>query len=58
MDVFSSSAASDNVDFNHEIKQLRDQHYQTITDAEKAVRSDVGAINEDTTQKPRPFQGS
>ena len=50
MDVFSSSAASDNVDFNYEINRLRDQHYQTVTDAENAVRNDIGAMNEDTTQ--------
>ena len=46
MDVFSSSAASDNVDFNYEINRLRDQHYQTVTDAENAVRNDIGAMNE------------
>ena len=50
MDVFSSSAASENVDFDYKINHLRDQHYQTVTDAEKAVRNDIGAMNEDTTQ--------
>ena len=50
MDVFSSSAASENVDFDYKINHLRDQHYQTVTDAEKAVRNDIGATNDDATK--------
>ena len=47
MEVNSLTTVSDNIDLDYKINQLRDQHYQSVTDAEKVIRNDTEGGNED-----------